>query len=996
MVFVELLAAPFATGYWANTVTGQQTNHANQVFTRRLASVDYTLKWQELHREDIRDLMCLTTQRMDLYHMVGTLLLTFGIEWFTSNGLLDQKDLPFGFVMLFLASNYSAIGYLIFSVWLAMHAAIASQSIGTRLLTSYARLSVPSVSELNSMSVDVMPLTKQVASLGAQATEQAIAKLKKSSGEQESAGLSALLKARSLVAKLGTDSKQAVAGKLEPWTTDPRRSAETEGGARAENCDVDPRQHFMRFLEEQQRWLSYDAYARACMSLGMNQLLQALSYYLIATTYKFSVAVAVICFIGVIFLALLLMRLDIADGFRDRHEIIAVVSCFGFPPLLASVAMAWGRKEEFVIRNVLLLPCFFLHGSWAFYTYCQVKPSLPRGAERMLKFPALLPLRWRQVTYLNVIDAEQRDLAKAERSQSRTELLGTACKELQGAMRSISQHEKEDEEVSDRQRHSREITTTRDQLEVELALAKSVHDPTDELKRLQKTAEDLLAYCDTWQRTPEVLAIFESLRSTQVQAWLDDEQKSSVQEAYQSFLKQCESLHLILVENGEAGSRPLLHSVAEEQPTVRVDTYWASVPQSVHVNPTARPGQELVSAQGRRTTSLATALQNVIRPWASNARRLSDPMLEEVPAFRDESSSSLGVSWIGQPGDHQDGQGLEIPSAEGSRRRSMLRIPRSATPPEQLPGRVVRLFTFGVGVMWFAFAAVHFIENVLEWKEIHPKQPSIAELRVELQNVSWPKPATMFRPQMLHCNSTQVTASNRFAVFTAQRPEVRSEAIADFTNRIRATQPSALLCNSNAASSCSLISRDGEGGKWFLTQASSSRPEPLPLPLSWRGPLAVSSCAEPCEAWLAGFDGATVIVGVLSNVEESWSFEPHLEVSPQLSSCSHPGSFAALHCKTLASQNYSDVLALHVGADGHLLVLLRGGLLDSWDLEQGLLLSRWQVQGAHSEYEIMCYDGAADVILVAAAVPGQSASLWSGNLGLHLQKARRFGCGEEA
>merc|ERR1712232_285705 len=44
---------------------------------------------------------------------------------------------------------------------------------------------------------------------------------------------------------------------------------------------VDRQKHFRRFLQEQKLWLGYDAYARVSMSLGVNQILGALSYYLI-------------------------------------------------------------------------------------------------------------------------------------------------------------------------------------------------------------------------------------------------------------------------------------------------------------------------------------------------------------------------------------------------------------------------------------------------------------------------------------------------------------------------------------------------------------------------------------------------------------------------------------------------------------------------------------------------------------------------------------------
>jgi len=107
----------------------------------------------------------LTVGRMDIYHVVGTLLLTFCVEWYSDNSLISS-GLPPWFVTLFLISNFCAVGFLIFSVWLAMHASIASHSIGVRLLTSYARLSIPSRKELDQISVPLVPLISQLLSVG--------------------------------------------------------------------------------------------------------------------------------------------------------------------------------------------------------------------------------------------------------------------------------------------------------------------------------------------------------------------------------------------------------------------------------------------------------------------------------------------------------------------------------------------------------------------------------------------------------------------------------------------------------------------------------------------------------------------------------------------------------------------------------------------------------------------------------------------------------------
>ncbi|CAK0904933.1 unnamed protein product, partial [Prorocentrum cordatum] len=127
-------------GLSADTFYAVRANTATQKFEKRFSSIGFKVKRQKLHREDIRDLTELTTARMEIYQLVGTLLLAFCMGWYTDSGVWD---LPVWFTDLWLISNFAAVGYLLICVWLSMYAAVAARSAGTRLLTSYARLSIP-------------------------------------------------------------------------------------------------------------------------------------------------------------------------------------------------------------------------------------------------------------------------------------------------------------------------------------------------------------------------------------------------------------------------------------------------------------------------------------------------------------------------------------------------------------------------------------------------------------------------------------------------------------------------------------------------------------------------------------------------------------------------------------------------------------------------------------------------------------------------------------
>merc|ERR1719436_2056892 len=106
---------------------------------------------------------------MDVYHLVGAMLLEFCISFYCENKMVEseESDMPSWILSFFLLSNLSAAGYLVFAVWLSMHASVASHSVGVRLLTRFARLSIPSREELEDVaSAPLLPLMDRVVQLG--------------------------------------------------------------------------------------------------------------------------------------------------------------------------------------------------------------------------------------------------------------------------------------------------------------------------------------------------------------------------------------------------------------------------------------------------------------------------------------------------------------------------------------------------------------------------------------------------------------------------------------------------------------------------------------------------------------------------------------------------------------------------------------------------------------------------------------------------------------
>lgn len=178
--------------------------------------------------------------------------------------------------------------------------------------------------------------------------------------------------------------------------------------------------HRHRFAQHRPQWLGFDAYSRVCMALGMNQMLQSLSYFVIGPIAQHSPSIALISLFAIQMLALLLLRLDVCSDDQmasvspvpDKgrkggavarsslwcswSDLCAVLGAFSLPPVFAGVLL-WVHPsvssmscERFV--GLLVTPCFFLHASWLVFLGVNCAPSTATG----------LPQRLRTVRYLQL------------------------------------------------------------------------------------------------------------------------------------------------------------------------------------------------------------------------------------------------------------------------------------------------------------------------------------------------------------------------------------------------------------------------------------------------------------------------------------------------------------------------------------------------------------------------------------------------------------------
>jgi len=331
-------------GLVASSFFGVRANTATQTFEKRFTSIDYKVKRQKLHREDIRDLTELTTARMEIYQLVGTLLLAFCMGWYTDSSVWD---LPVWFTDLWLISNFAAVGYLLICVWLSMYAAVAARSVGTRLLTSYARLSIPTQAEIDDIKNPIFFNTKDA--IKRKLREKG---LSRSSSDPDLRGPSAAKK-----------------------TAAPGEPAADAAAVTEEACE-DHEQHFRVFLQELPRWLVYDTWARVCMSYGMNQMLQTLSYFSLGSLWKKSPMVAITSYFSVNVLATVILWLDVGDRDHTTGDYVAVFFLNFVPPMLATILLLYESIYSYLdaggraVAALLVVACFCAHGGWLYYMEC--------------------------------------------------------------------------------------------------------------------------------------------------------------------------------------------------------------------------------------------------------------------------------------------------------------------------------------------------------------------------------------------------------------------------------------------------------------------------------------------------------------------------------------------------------------------------------------------------------------------------------------------------
>lgn len=928
---------------------------ADQAYERTIKQYEFAMEQQKLKREDIRDLVELTVGRMDVYHVVGALLLQFCIKFYCQNQLLEEANGPFWVLSLFLISNAGAVGYLLFAVWLSMHASVSSHSVGVRLLLNYTRVTVPSPEELR-QAQKARTLYAQVGQRVNGWLRSDLERPMDSMDAGQEHKLTPLLSAS--FDDGGGDLSKGDAGAEKPVVSKASHSSiDNLAGMVPDAYDMET--HKQVFQEEQAKWLSYDAYARTCMALGINQMLQALCYYIVGPVATRSPTGAVMSLVVLQTLTILLLRLDVTDdrirfklceGISDLRWVLLVLTC---PVVLTGLLTMLGPHTHYTrIKALLATPTFYFHWLWLHTAQREIEPNRE-----------MLPKRLRTVCYLEVLEpAEEaancvRDIIDAQRS-------------LRQGVRAVFSSERRANAVSATYRGRAELEAVRCRLETAMRTLRGLlGDKSSDAALAQAAAvEQMLRLFELWREVPKLQAGIRALRATS--AW----HKESFEEECATFERMCEELDLVnfvgsasdrcSVTGEELAIEPKLSAmerqssdrtfvthVMVEDPTDHVydGHVWVDVRTGSHA---FHPSEDAVVISVFEVEVMYGAWVDLAKVALAKMRRLThNPLVD------------LGESEL---------------TAENAARH--LAMPRRATPPKPLPWLIVQRYTMTLKLMWALGGAVHCFVAITDIDA--QQRESAPAIHASQLGVAWPAPARLFEVSSLHCNDSFLVVSSRFSLYSAPLGSLAAASLrgigagarlAELSEVPGALPSSAILCA--AGSQCRSLTQSDEGA-WELASLER-RPllgellpgvsEEVPVPPAWRLVTAAwAACTpSPCQAgWVAGWDAraAEVVVATLQRqASGTWSLRYRFSVRPSLGRC--VGS--ASECAPFGPVAYGDVRALSLSSDrGRLtLAILLGNdrvtsdtstYLDAWDLDKGSRLGRWRFASGHTS---MCSSG---------------------------------------
>lgn len=1029
----------------------------DQRIEREALRLEMQVKRFELFREDVRDLVELTVDRMDVYHLVGALFLEFCIVLFCE-GRVQASAPPF-LLSLFLLSNACAFIYLLLAVWLSMHASIASHSFGVRLLTRFVRLPIPSMKQIAGLRSTLKDYERQgVANLlrlpfqdqqewqqvhgvdgeskapidadssaqVSQATPSAPSSLGPKPVKERSAspqaprapGPTTLGKPLDGQAKSGANLLHSGQNLL------PEQDETVIGGEDLLTCShgAQPERHVQLFRQLQSKWQCYDAYCRVCMGLGVNQILQGLSYYCICHTlvenHSPTTGYALVTLFQSTTIALAV--LDLA-GLR-RREILAVQVVGIMPCLLTAWGVAHGHRIEGGVldpaQTYMLSPLSFL---------CQVlwlelwlRVAAPHGDDQ-----AKLPRRFRQVLFLDVFGDSSGDISHNSDNNCEDDMIeGEMFKQL-----GVKEEDKDaDDEalIAAAQRAASQLTMAqcgvrRWSAAPSWALSRQQHKDLETLRdQLTNWSSTICTELERCCRLPGIPEALRNMEKT-LRPWSDLSSEEQSADPFAGCLvgpfEHDDGYKTACYHFEIESQRTLFEDAARQCPGALVLSLQAVSALLKDLEESARRLLELRIMSDLRITMQRRRLQSELKssrkpkrpsiraqPPAHDGRvhgnfpnlvalfntrlhqrrldqeahvellRVDSPRSEEVPETASESSHIPMAGERGDRGDRPDPDQSDptLVAMAGANARHFV--------PEKLPWQVLRNITRVLQVCWLWSGIMAFLKEVHIYQVDFQQHPASERRLCEAgtcaasvwsfskMDVDWPH-GTFFRPQGIFCANHFFVASP-FALYQGQQSaHVQLKEV----QRVSLPHAVSAACRPGVDISECLLIAPAKEGLQIWNSASRGRTVAR-LDEAWH---VAAGSTVPCEQvlqllppdeiglaeWcllLAGWDGRRVPIAAVPLIHGA-SLPPDTSVQPGLD--------------VPLQEDAKDLVAMHIDSNGNLVAIM-SGYLEVWDLFASRSLGRWRPRWPESFKPVgICQDASVGFMVVGHDVDRGGASM---------------------
>lgn len=399
----------------------------DQRLEKEFQSMDMSIEQVKQWREDVEDLVSLTEKKMHIYNLTTILLVLITIFlWCEVEDTLDPKT-PTWLICGFALANTGAFMFLMLSIWLAIYSAVVAQGYNVRLRTQMVRLPIPSWQEIEACrtyasqfeSIEGRQMFRVPFMMGRQ-EDLAKASRACSDAAQSAATSPAQMPAPSTVepAAASTDNNREKTTEVEfadPWGLEKRADNVKKLGCPL-GAEVANLRHIKMTRQAATLWQTYDSFARVSLSIGINQLLLAISYYFIAyllVDVKCHVA-AIVAVASLIVVADAVLKLEIS--LQDWQ--LSVAQFFGVLGPVMGLMAAWQGAKATELSELVSRWCipfaFLAHAVYLLFMIylCKVKVQ-PNGAR--------VPAGFKQALYLDAFGWIKADGSEGPTSTTSTQ-----------------------------------------------------------------------------------------------------------------------------------------------------------------------------------------------------------------------------------------------------------------------------------------------------------------------------------------------------------------------------------------------------------------------------------------------------------------------------------------------------------------------------------------------------------------------------------------------